>query len=472
MDGTFRRRIPAGSVVASTELPAVPEPLWPNFVTQLRMTEIPAVYRRFASVIGKDRWERRVAQMDTAIRNSPLLNNHLHSENAVAYALLRCGELIEERGSLPDAVPASLELYQAIAFARQVLWMMDAATPVEAERMRSRARDALENPDAMRGLRLELTLATHFARRGLQLQWPEMVGGGTFDLLIPQYGERGLEIECKSISNDKGRSIHRHEAIAVLQLLVRLLEPISASLRVGLRVVLTVPRRLPTRHEHRVALAQRILQQVLIGTSAQLPDGSDIRIGEFDPVASGNASKDGFMSSADLVTAAGSGNRETIVIVGGQGGALVVILQSFLGDDVVKATFATLHDAAKRQLTAKRPGLLAVGFDGLTPAQLRSIAEQDNDPAQPPTALRRPVSRLLSAPHRNHLIGVALLSRGEMQPPAADFVDSAGASYYFPNRTSRFWHADFSGLFHPLRPLYQPAPIDGGSRLSCGSSIE
>jgi len=32
----------------------------------------------------------------------------------------------------------------------------------------------------MRALRLELSVATHFARRGHRLQWPEMVVGGTF----------------------------------------------------------------------------------------------------------------------------------------------------------------------------------------------------------------------------------------------------------------------------------------------------
>lgn len=427
-------------------------PSGPNFVTQLHVGEVPAVYRRFAHLIGAAHWQRRVTQMNTAISNSPLLGDYLRAENAVSFAMHRCGEFIEAHGTLPEPEPASSELYQAIGFARQVLWMMDSATPVESDRMRSRVQDALENPDAMRGLRLELSVATHFARRGLQLQWPEMVGGGTFDLFIPHLGEVGLEVECKSISNDKGRSIHRHEAIAVQQLLARLLEPMAVPLRAGLRVVVTVPRRLPTRHEQRAALAQRIKDQVLVGTGVRLPDGTEIRIGEFDPAVLGDVAENGFVTRADLAAAAGIGNRETMIIGGRQGGALVVVLQSVLGDDLVGATFATLHEAAKRQLTAARPGLLLAGFDGLTPAQLRSIAEQDNDPAQPATALEQPVFRLLSAPHRNHVVGVALLSRGELLPPTIDFVDSAGTTYYFPNRTSRFWHAGFSGLFHPRPP--------------------
>jgi DNA-directed RNA polymerase subunit alpha len=42
-----------------------------------------------------------------------------------------------------------------------------------------------------------------------------LVGGGTFDLLVTDIGSDGVEVECKSVSDDKGRNIHRREAFTI-----------------------------------------------------------------------------------------------------------------------------------------------------------------------------------------------------------------------------------------------------------------
>jgi len=426
-------------------MPTPPAP--PKFLTEVRLADVPDIYQRFSNLIRKGHWERRVAQMDAAIRSSPLMADHLRSENAIAYGLQRCGEFLNMHGALSDDDTSADELYPTIGFAAQALWMIDAATPVEAGKMISRLRDALENPDGMRGLRLELAAATHFARRGLQLEWPEMVSGGTFDLLIRFSEKLSLEVECKSISNDKGRSIHRHEAIAINQLLYELLRPVLPTLAIGLCMVLTVPRRLPTLLEHRVALATRVRDQILIGTSARLPDDVDIRINEFDPEALGDFVSTGRIERSVLASLIGGASKESMVMGGGRGGVLVIALQSMSGDNLLEAAFATLRTAAKRQLTSTRAGLLIAGFDGVTPTQMRSIASLHNDPRQSANVLEQPVRRLLSPPQRNHLIGVTLWSRSELLSPRLEVTDSAGVSFYFPNRTSRFWHDDFGGLF-------------------------
>jgi hypothetical protein len=409
---------------------------------------MPGIYRRFADVVGNKHWTRRVSQINAAIKSSPLAGTRLRDENAIAFALQRCGELIDAHGRLRGDDPATRELYPAVSFAAQVLWMMDMATAAEAGRLRKRVEDTLKNPDAMRGFRLELGVATHFARRGLTLHWPEMVGGGTFDLCIPQLD---LEVECKSISNDKGRSVHKHEVLGLQKLLVPELVALQEGLRTGIAVVLTVPRRLPTREVDRRALAQLIKEQILIGKGARLADGTDIRINEFDLAELGDVAKERRVDSAVIEKITGTRNREAVLAGRSGGGALCLVVQSAVDDAFVEATFDTLRDAAKRQLSRTRPGILVAGFDDLAPAQLLSIAEQDNDPDQPATALVRPISDFLSAPHRNHVVGVAFLSRSELLPSGAGFVDSGGTAYYFPNRTSPRWREDFSGLFTPRR---------------------
>lgn len=134
--------------------------------------------------------------------------------------------------------------YPAIGFAAQTLSMMQLGSRIEGERLCKRVQGAFKNPDDMRGFRLELSIATHFARRGHRLQWPEMTGDGRFDLLVPDVAEHSLEVECKSVSEDKGLAVHRVEAIAFESLVTYELGSIRKTLRVGLAVVLTVPGRL------------------------------------------------------------------------------------------------------------------------------------------------------------------------------------------------------------------------------------
>ncbi|MDR2128218.1 MAG: hypothetical protein LBP52_04010 [Burkholderiaceae bacterium] len=82
--------------------------------------------------------------------------------------------------------------------------------------------------------------------------------GKTFDLLVPDIGNSGVEVEYKSISEDKGRKIHRRDALEFFHLVASKLARICKTLKVGLSVVLTVPGRLPTSYTDRKALAELV----------------------------------------------------------------------------------------------------------------------------------------------------------------------------------------------------------------------
>jgi len=61
-------------------------------------------------------------------------------------------------------------------------------------------------------LQFELSVATHFTRRGLHVQWPEMTGVGTFDLLVDGLDTQPLEVECSRFRTTKGEecTVARH----------------------------------------------------------------------------------------------------------------------------------------------------------------------------------------------------------------------------------------------------------------------
>jgi hypothetical protein len=277
-----------------------------------------------------------------------------------------------------------------------------------------------------------------------------MRGSGTFDLLVEDLGPNGLEVECKSISDDKGRRIHRREALDFFALLIPHLAPVKRTLCKGLSVFLTMQGRLPTAYKDRVALAKRLTSQILQGRGADFEDGSNISIVDFELARLGDVPS--YTDPADVRAAlddvTGTRNRETMVIGTRGRGALVVTLQSARDDTCMNAIFDTLSESAKRQFTGKRSAIFLVGLHGLDGQQILLIARQDRDhPDQKPTALRLAVSKFLSGDGREHAVGVGFLSRSASMPASDGVVDTGGAVYYFPKRESPFWDNSFSGIF-------------------------
>jgi hypothetical protein len=414
----------------------------------LYTSEIPDLFVRFKDVIDERYWLKRVGLIREDIRGNSFLADYLTNENVIAFALARCSNLVDRYGRIPMEEAENRDLYPAMSLAAQMLSIMDHSSSKEAGKLVQRVRGAFKNPDDMRAIQLEIMAATHFVLRGHSISWPEMDGLGRFDLLVKDIGTNGLEVECKSISEDKGRKIHRREALEFHHLVKPKLQALSRNLQAGVSVVLTLPGRLPALHKQKQALVKHVVDSVLASQGATLDDGSDIRISEFDMETLGvietERGQEISREAIELVTA--TNNRESMIL-GNRKGALIFVLQSRRDDTMLKYVFDTVSESAKSQVSKNRPALFLVGFHAIEAESLLSIAMQDNEPNQTPTALRVAVSDFLGKQNLDHVIGVGFLSGGNLKPELNGVVKSGGSAYIFPKKGSRFWHQDFSGLF-------------------------
>ncbi len=207
-------------------------------MTEIATEKISDMYQRFARVVDDRHWRKRVHALKQEMKGNRFLSEYIHAENAVVFQLEHLRELHAKYRVVPLKEIENKDIYPAAGFAAQILSIMDASPAAQAECLRRRVHGAIKNPDDMRALRLELTAATHFIRRGYHVSWPEMNGQGTFDLLVEDLGSNGLEIECKSISANKGRKIHQREALEFFAVLWPYLKPVMHSLRTGLSLSL------------------------------------------------------------------------------------------------------------------------------------------------------------------------------------------------------------------------------------------
>ncbi|MDM0066700.1 hypothetical protein [Variovorax sp. J31P207] len=376
------------------------------------------------------------------------LVDYLRSEYAIAYQLDRLRKLVAAYGTVPHEACNDPSIFPSLGFAAQVLEVLKRSTVKQAKAFVKRVRGAFSRSEEMHGLRLELQAATHFSRRGQRVAWHRVNNGGSFDLLIEDLGPGGLEVECKSISSNKGRRIHRRDALEFWGELWGEVAGVAQNLRWGLAVVLVVPNRLPVNGEERAALAREVVARIVVGSGATLGGGAEVRIEPFDPAkidAAKNKSREEWRKAVDAAT--GTVNREAVVYGTPAGGMLAFVMQSAIEDDVLDQVFATLDDSAARQFTHNRGALFWVALQGMDADQLLSLHEQDSRPADQPTALRLGVGNFLNrAP--DHIVGVVFGSRNGLFPAVDGSTDSGGATNFFLKEGSPLWHASFRG---PLR---------------------
>lgn len=416
---------------------------------ELYTDEIPSIFIRLRELIGESHWRTRVSKINAEIRGNRFLKDYLLSENAIAFGLTLCSTLTHRYGQIPIREADCRHIYPSMGFAAQILSIIDLLSPDQARKLVRRVHGALGNPDDMRALQLELAAATHFTNRGFSVAWPEMDNTGATDLAINGLGPNGLEVECKSISEDKGRKIHTREAMAFCHLLQTELDSAGNSLRIGLAAVLTVHGRLPMETKHRKQLAAAVSKNLHSGrTLVELP-GANLRFSEFDPRLLGDIGSDGVpaITHAAVEQITKTKNRHAMIVGRKSGGAVVFVVQSSDDDTLLSSIFDTLSKSAKTQLSRTRAGLFLVGFHGMEADSLLAVAEQDSDPNQLPTALRQQVSKFLCGQGRDHVVGVGFISKTEFKPDNAGHVPSGGSAYIFPKKEGPFWHSDFAGLF-------------------------
>jgi hypothetical protein len=402
------------------------------------------MYRRLATAIGAEHWQGAVARQEEAIRSNHFLGDYLRSEYAIAYQLDRLRGLVAGFGTVPYEACNDPSIFPTLAFGAQVLGVLERSTVKQARAFIKRVRTAFSSSEHMHGLRLELQAATHFARRGQSVAWHRAKTEGSFDLLIEDLGPTGLEVECKSISEDKGRRIHRRDALEFWGELWSDVAGVAQNLHSGLAVVLTVTYRLPVDAGERVELAREVVARIVAGSGA-LGGGAKVRIEPFEAAMIEAAKDKGRNELRKAIDAAtGTANSEAVVYGTPAGGMLVFVMQSAVEDDVLDQVFATLDDSAARQFTCKRGALFWVVLQGIDADQLLSAHEQDSDSDNQPSALKLGVSNFLHhAP--DHIVGVVFGSRSGFIPAVDGGTDSGGITNFFLKEVSPFWHASFRG---------------------------
>ena len=252
----------------------------------------------------------------------------------------------------------------ALLFAGMTVETHKHLTTTGQKNLVGRLRDGLKANFA--GPYLELQVALGLLDEGFDIEFPDLEGEATYDIRF-QNGEIVGEVECKSLSADAGRKIHRKDFYRFIDAIgPRIMEYAKNSIRSVLVITLN-DRMLPDVESQRVL--RTATSRVLTEANLTQLSGPNFVV-EREPYERRLANTD-FIESKELYAACSKAfgpNCHAAGVMSETGGCLVVV-RSRREDDPSKPQLEALKKATS-QLTGNHPGFIALQFEDIEPPDL------------------------------------------------------------------------------------------------------
>jgi hypothetical protein len=399
--------------------------------TSAYSAEFPARFKRFEEELGAPLWRKRATKLREEIRGNRYLQQYLIDENRIVFALDRIASHLAERRPLPPLDMGDIGQYEAVTFVHQCVDLFDSLRKPTAKSFVGRVRGCMQNPDDMRGLALEILVATNLIKSGCDVS---VADGGTYDWLGEMHKSE-FEVECKSISRDAGQAIHQRPAHGLARLVKLGIHGLIRSLSTGLIIDLCVPARLPADQRAQQELVTLIKRALLTAQSVKESNGScaisQFKLEEF-PLASNPKEE----TIRDFVQKQ-LGVRDSWIVCFYDPGKYTVFLsiRSDISNRVVEAAIDVAKYAADKQLTGARPGALFIKFESLTGVELEDVGREER--ASSPTNLRIQTSQFLNS-GRDHVASITFLADGSLIRRPEGAYTREGVTYTFENKKSKF----------------------------------
>lgn len=360
-------------------------------------------------------------------------------DNALAFALDELQQIWERHGQFTMALCRSPSVLFAMAFVTQTVSLIDVLPKQQGGRLVRRIVGALKNhPDDVRALQLELATATHFLMSGLKVSFPDSGGTERFDLLLSGAGRDDVEIECKFITRDKGKKIHRRNLHEFYKLTVPHIDAYFAKSPSNVIVDVVVKDRFPSSYKGKLSISESV--KAALSGKNNIADDVVSQINIIDhPLDQIDAllTREHNREAIEQIT--GISNEHIMIRENRYGRKVVLLVRSEQSDTILESIYETLSDASKKQLTAARPGLLVAMLHGIDIDGLVKVASHGEAQLSGVNTLQVIASRLLRQKLHEHLVTVWFLSESEIGAREQGLTSSGGATYYFQNEESPLW---------------------------------
>jgi hypothetical protein len=320
---------------------------------------------RFLDLAGRERWFKRCDQLDADQRRSPfrwkIVSDYHWLEMAIGFQ----ADVLAKEGRLLPELADGLML-AALNFAATAAEVHAQLSLRGRQVLEGRLRDSLKAETGFAALYLELDLAQRLMDAGYDVEFVDMEGNARFDLLFSRDAFAG-EVECKSLSADAGRQIHRKDFYRFMEAITPALAA-QATLKRQEVLLITLDARLPS-HAPDQAVLVKAVSSILRDGTPPADQGRRYRLERhLYAECLGQAP---FNDQKAIYEACGAAFGANIHVAGGlmEDGGCLVVMRSGREDDPSKPKLEAMRKAAS-QFTGERPAFIAVQEHGIEPADL------------------------------------------------------------------------------------------------------
>ena len=317
---------------------------------------------RFLDLVGREYWFKRVDHLDTVQNQSPfqfkIVNDYHWLEMTISFQ----SDVLATEGRLRPELTDVLN-HAALTFIATTVEVHAHLSPIGQRNLVGRLRDGLQAETGYASLYLELTLAQRLMDEGFDV---DIDSTAKFDLLF----RRGVftgEVECKSLSADAGRQIHRKDFYRFMDALSPALEAHRTLCQPEV-LLITLEGRLSSRLSDQAAL--RTATRTVLEDRAQYTfagHGFELERRDFNAVQFGESLSDARAFYSACSAAFGPNPH----VAGGltEVAGCLVVMRSKRADDTSKPMLEAMRKASG-QFSWQRPAFIAIQMHGIEPADL------------------------------------------------------------------------------------------------------
>lgn len=331
-----------------------------HFVIPVEIDGLEKYIPQFLALIGEDRWFKRASQLDADRRKSPFREKIVLDYHWLEMAISFQAEVLAKEGRLLPELMNEL-IFAALNFTATTVEVHSRLSTQGRTTLEGRLRDGLKADTGYASLYLELDLAQRLMGDGYNVEFVDMEGAAQFDLLFGQGGFVG-EVECKSLSADAGRQIHRKDFYRFMESIVPAMGA-HVDLRRKEVLMISLRSRLFPNTSDQVEL-QRATTSMLREGAPDVLEGVNFKLERwpYSKVLAISPARDS--KAFDEACRAAFGQDSHVAGALAEDGGCLVVMRSERKDDTSKPMLEAMRKAAS-QFSGKRPSFIAIQEHGI-----------------------------------------------------------------------------------------------------------
>lgn len=338
---------------------------------RFRIANEPWVLRSYIpeliSLAGKELWTKRTSNIVVSAARSPYLaqiaSDYHWVELQVADELVKRDDVT----ALTADDPFDPISRRALRFAQTVVEVHRSLPPSSQRTLEGRIRDALQAETGFAALYQEMEIAAVLVNQHFDVAFPDLDGSGRADIAFEQRTVNG-QIECKALSADAGRKIHRKDFYRFMDAISQEVLSRASTSGVDELILITLKDRLSSNVQKNRPLLQATKGLLLSG---DVPHAAGANFGIVRERYSKFFAALRPMSQQEFYREAQKQFGENCHVAGArtEASGCLILMRSEKEDDHSKPQLEAMKEAAE-QLSTDKPGFIALQFNEISSADL------------------------------------------------------------------------------------------------------